>query len=46
MKGDIKAEKVSDYVDKVVNIYGYAKTHISLYYILFCTIKQVISCCA
>ena len=28
MKGDIKAEKVSDYVDKVVNIYGYAKTHI------------------
>lgn len=28
MKGDVKSQKVSDYVDKVVNIYGYAKTHI------------------
>lgn len=28
MKGDVKSQKVSDYVDKVVNIYGYAKTQI------------------
>lgn len=29
MRGDIQSFKVADYVDKVVNIYGYAKTHIT-----------------
>ena len=29
MRGDIQAKKVADYIDKVVNIYGYAKTHIT-----------------